>query len=40
MSARTTATFPGTLYDGDGTRLAGDGPELTLVMTMRCRTRR
>ncbi len=22
-------TFPGTLYDGDGTRLAGDGPEFT-----------
>jgi len=34
--ARTSATpqpflttFPGTLYDGDGTRLAGDGPEFT-----------
>ena len=26
-------TFPGTLYDGDGTRLAGSGPELTLEMT-------
>ena len=28
-------TFPGTLYDGDGTRLAGGGPELTLEMTER-----
>ena len=26
-------TFPGTLYDGDGTRLAGNGPPLTLEMT-------
>ena len=25
--------FPGTLYDGDGTRLAGDGPEMSLEMT-------
>ncbi|MBV9750437.1 MAG: hypothetical protein JO157_16650 [Acetobacteraceae bacterium] len=25
--------LPGTLYDGDGTRLAGSGPELTLEMT-------
>jgi hypothetical protein len=25
--------FPGTLYDGDGMLLAGDGPALTLEMT-------
>lgn len=25
--------FPGTLYDGDGTRLAGTGPEFTPEMT-------
>jgi hypothetical protein len=31
--ALTAADFPGTLYDGDGTHLAGDGPELTLEMT-------
>ena len=36
MSAPRTpfaAPFPGTLYDGDGTRLAGDGPEMSLEMT-------
>jgi hypothetical protein len=26
------ASFPGTLYDGDGTLLAGDGPEFTSEM--------
>ena len=26
-------TFPGTLYDGDGTRLAGSGPEMTPELT-------
>ena len=25
--------FPGALYDGDGTRLAGDGPEFSTEMT-------
>ena len=33
MSIPAPAGFPGTLYDGDGTRLAGNGPELTLEMT-------
>lgn len=28
-AAAATRGFPGTLYDGDGTRLAGDGPEFT-----------
>ncbi len=34
-AARRTsaADFPGTLYDGDGTRLAGGGPELTPELT-------
>jgi len=27
------AGFPGTLYDGDGTRLAGTGPEFSLETT-------
>lgn len=29
MNAVPGARFPGTLYDGDGTRLAGDGPKFT-----------
>ena len=28
-----TEDFPGTLYDGDGTRLAGTGPEFSLEIT-------
>lgn len=28
-AAARAAGFPGTLYDGDGTRLVGDGPEFT-----------
>ncbi len=33
MSSPAVGSFPGTLYDGDGTRLAGDGPEMTLELT-------
>jgi len=33
MSGLATRRFPGTLYDGDGTRMAGDGPEFTPELT-------
>ena len=35
MTAPSSAPedFPGTLYDGDGTRLAGTGPEFSLETT-------
>ena len=35
MTAPTSSPedFPGTLYDGDGTRLAGTGPEFSLATT-------
>jgi hypothetical protein len=33
MSGLATRPFPGTLYDGDGTCLAGDGPEFTPGLT-------
>jgi len=29
----TPGRFPGTLYNGDGTRMAGDGPEFTPELT-------
>ena len=36
--AAAHGVFPGALYDGDGTLLAGDGPEMrSLLMT--CRTK-
>ena len=33
MTRPPSGDFPGTLYDGDGTRLAGNGPALALEMT-------
>jgi len=33
MSGSPPGGFPGTLYGGDGTRLAGDGPEMTPELT-------
>ena len=32
-AAAAQRTFPGALYDGDGTLLAGDGPEMTPELT-------
>jgi hypothetical protein len=35
MNVPTPETFPGALYDCDGTLLAGTGPEMTLELTER-----